>query len=67
MSTTEPTEAQQLAAALEQIRQLKEQLGRHYIASPRSTPSFEGLSNSAIIKLKDPELLIDSVDPTFEN
>jgi molecular chaperone GrpE (heat shock protein) len=67
MSATQLTEAQQLAAAREQIRQLQEQLQDIHTASQRSTPSFEGLSNSATIKLKDLEPLIDGADPTFES
>jgi Zinc knuckle len=67
MSATQLTEAQQLAAAQEQIRLLQEQLDEARTASQRSTPLFEALSNRATVKLKDPEPLTDGASPSFEN
>lgn len=66
-SATQPTEAQQLAEAQEQIRLLQEQLGQAQAASQRSTPSYEGPRNLTTVKLKDPDPLTDGVSPTFEN
>ena len=66
-SATQPTEAQQLAEAREQVRLLQEQLGHAQAASQRSTPSSEGPYNPTTVKLKDPDPLTDSGSPTFEN
>jgi hypothetical protein len=67
MSASQPTEAQQLATALEQVRQLQEQLDEARTASQRGTPSSEVPSNSATVKLKDPDPLTDGVLPSFDN
>jgi hypothetical protein len=67
MSDTQPTEAEQLAAAREQVRQLQEQLDEARTSSQRSTPSSEGRNLPAIVKLKDPEPLTDGSSPSFEN
>jgi hypothetical protein len=67
MSANQPTDAQQLAEAREQIRLLQEQLDQAHLASQRNTPLTSGPDKSTIVKLKDPDPLTDGVSPTFEN
>lgn len=67
MSVTQPTEAQQLATAQEQIRLLQEQLDEARTASHQSTPVSNGPNKSFTVKLKDPEPLTDGASPSFEN
>src|SRR5258706_11595466 len=67
MSATQPTEAQQLAEAQGQIRLLQKQLDQARTASQQGTPFSEGLSNSATVKLRDPEPPTDGASPSFEN
>jgi len=67
MSANQPTDAQQLAVAQEQLRLLQEQLDQARSASQRSTPLPSGPNNSTTVKLKDPDPLTDGVSPTFEN
>jgi len=67
MSTTQPTEAEQLATAREKVRQLQEQLDQTIAASLRSTPSPSNDARSFTVKLKDPEPLTDGASPSFEN
>jgi hypothetical protein len=67
MSANQPTDAQQLAEAQEQLRLLQEQLDQARLASQRSTPLPSGPNNSTLVKLKDPDPLTDGVSPTFEN
>jgi len=67
MSANQPTQAQQLAAAREQVRQLQEQLDEARTAAQRSTPALEGSSKSGTVKLKDPDALTDGASPSFEN
>jgi Zinc knuckle len=67
MSANQLTDAQQLAAAREQVRQLQEQLDEARTASQRSTPSLERHPYSSTVKLKDPEPLTDGASPSFEN
>jgi hypothetical protein len=67
MSATQPTEAEQLATAREQVRQLQEQLDQTIAASLRSTPSASNDARSLTVKLKDPEPLTDGASPSFEN
>jgi hypothetical protein len=67
MSESQLTDAQQLAAAREQVRQLQEQLDEARTASQRSTPSLDGRNHPTTVKLKDPEPLTDGSSPSFEN
>jgi len=67
MSANQPTDTQQLTKAQEQLRLLQEQLDQARSASQRSTPLPSGPNNSTTVKLKDPNPLMDSVSPTFEN
>ena len=67
MSTTQLTDAQQLAAAREQVRQLQEQLDQAVTASQRSTPQSNDPNHTSTVKLKDPEPLTDGSSPSFEN
>jgi hypothetical protein len=67
MSATQLTDAQQLAAAREQVRQLQEQLEQTIAASQRSTPQWEVLDHASTVKLKDPDPLTDGVLPSFNN
>ena len=59
------SDAQQLAAAREQVRQLQEQLEQTIAASQRSTPQSE--DSNRTVKLKDPDPLKDGVLPSFDN
>lgn len=59
------SDAQQLAAAREQVRQLQEQLTQTIAASQRSTPQSE--DSNRTVKLKDPDPLKDGVLPSFDN
>lgn len=67
MSAAQPTEAQQLATALEQIRQLQEQLDDARSSSRTSTPSVSRTDKPHTVKLKDPEPLTDGSSPSFDN
>jgi hypothetical protein len=67
MSATQPTEAQQLAEAREQVHQLQEQLNQAVAASLRSTPQSEDSSRTSTVKLKDPDPLTDGLLPSFDN
>jgi hypothetical protein len=67
MAANQPTETQQLAKVREQVRLLQKQLDQAHIASQQSTLSFKRTSNSVIVKLKDPNPLIDGASPSFEN
>ena len=59
------SDAQQLAAAREQVRQLQEQLEQTIAASQRSTLQSE--DSNRTVKLKDPDPLKDGVLPSFDN
>jgi hypothetical protein len=70
MSATQLTDAQQLAAAREQVRQLQEQLNQAATTSQRSASqrsSLEPPDRASTIKLKDPDPLTDGVLPSFDN
>lgn len=67
MSATPLTEAQQLAEARENVRQLQEQLDDARTASQRGTPLPQGPNPKYTIKLKDKDPLTDGVSPTFAN
>jgi hypothetical protein len=70
MSATQLTDAQQLATAREQVRQLQEQLNQAATASQRSASqrsSLEPSDRTSTVKLKDPDPLTDGVLPSFDN
>jgi hypothetical protein len=67
MSANQLTDAQQLAAALEEVRILREQLDEARTPQRGHTPSENGYSKPPTVKLKDTEPLTDGSSPTFDN
>ena len=67
MSENQLTDAQQLAAAREQVRQLQEQLDQAITASQRSTPQSNDSDHTSTVKLKNLEPLTDGSSPSFKN
>jgi len=67
MSANQPTDAQQLAAAQEEVRLLREQLEEARTPQRGGTLSDNRYYKLFTVKLKDTEPLINSSSLTFNN